>query len=85
MCIYRQGTVVNRINLPVQGAVSVIYGGPNLDILYVLVDRDIIDFDTAQVAFTVNQGSYLYAITGLGARTFVESATRLEIQDQNTY
>lgn len=71
---------MNTIALPVQGASGVVFGGKNLDTLFVVVSASFINYDTAEIYPVASNGSSLYSITGTGARTFVESATRLQIQ-----
>lgn len=64
--------------MPVPGSQGVIYGGPNLDILFVLSAGLIVDFYTGQTGYIVSERSSLFAITGVG-RTFDQVSTRLNV------
>lgn len=56
--------------MPVPGTIGLAFGGPKHDILYVLASSNVFDFTIGQSALQVPQGTSLYAMKGLGVRSF---------------
>lgn len=72
------GTVINTFPMPVKATTGVAFGGPNLDILYVLAGQKVIDGYTALIGYVNLDGPGLYAITGVG-KTFTNAPERLDV------
>lgn len=52
------------------GLTTATFGGPNLDILYVIGGQTTLSVDTGEVDFTSKKKGYLFMITDIGARGF---------------
>lgn len=64
--------------MPTEGAAGLIFGGPNLDTLFVVVKNRILDLYTAKYARNATDGAGVYAITGVG-QTFETTNTPLNV------
>ena len=51
----------------ITGICGLVFGGPDLNILYVIASSQILSSNTGQVIQNVTSGTSLYAITGLCA------------------
>lgn len=69
MLFFRDGKILLDISIPAKAVTSITFGGPNLDILYVV---------TASLEDSVNtDAGRLFQITGLGTRGFADFKVNL--------
>lgn len=79
--LFRTGKIVMKIAMPVRSVISCVFGGPNMDILYVTTGNNMTDIRYGNDVIGNNPysilGGRLFEIHGLGSKGYYPNKVEL--------